>query len=141
MALGPSTGVPGRSASAGNLYVGTARYLSHDKKSAASAATTLAAVSGVMDVGGDALNEALGTTSSSISKGKARDPEELKATRDVSPKRPVSAGGSWSNFTFPRRPQALWLGAKSHLTLLLEKDRERSGEYKGHDETRKGKKR
>ena len=125
---------PGRSVS-DNL--GAVGLLSHNStsKSSASLAPTLAEASGQINMENKA-SEAIQETSSSerLDKGKGRDPEELRCIEQFA-KRPVIAPASVPNDTSGLSR------SKSQLTLLLQKDRARSGEQKTPKKDQGGKKR
>lgn len=101
----------------------------HDAKSTASAAPTLTDATGQLD-----LSDTTSTSLSQVAvvkgknKGKGRDPDEVQRT-EMFAKRPVPPVSG----TVPIAEGSL-ARSKSQLTLLLERDRARSGEHKSRDE-------
>jgi len=125
----PQSAEPGTSHEA----QGALRYLGHDRKSSASLAPTLTAAAGQIDLGGDSIEENAGN----VGKGKGRDLEEL-GPAEMFAKRPVlPVTGSYT--PAPDAPASL-ARSKSQLTLLLEKDRSKSGEQKSKHVKKRGKK-
>lgn len=106
------------------------RLLQHDAKSTASLVPTLTAATGQLDLG-DTGEVVQFTPSSTVGKGKARDPDgkrraEMFAKRPVQPITGITAAsGPDSSGSLSR--------SKSQLTLLLEKDRTRSGDHRPKD--------
>lgn len=127
--------MPSRSASEGNLSRGANLYLPHDSKTAASLAPTLAAATGELGIGEDGSSRSRRTTPN-IGKGKGRDPDDL-GTVDMFAKRPIQPV---SGVPLAANTPGSLARSKSQLTLLLEKDRARSGEHKPNDDKKKGKK-
>lgn len=121
-----------RSASEGNLSLGANRYLSHGNKSATILAPTLTDATGEMELGGDATIEPTRATSRRTGKGKGKDLDQH--TTDLFAKIPVQP----STGAVVDTPSSL-ARSKSQLTLLLEKDRARSGEHNPKDDKKKGK--
>jgi len=107
------------------------QLLDHETKGTASLAPTLTAATGQVNLG-DVGGAPTGTSSSSTSKndkGKGRDPEDISradmfAKRQVQPVQLPVVPDSTGSLT----------RSKSQLTLLLERDRARSGEHKSDDE-------
>jgi hypothetical protein len=122
-----------RSASEGNLNLGANRYLHQSNKSATILAPTLTDATGEVELGGNATNDPSRTSPRRLIRGKGKDPEQ-HAT-DLFAKIPVLPPPSAVADT----PSSL-ARSKSQLTLLLEKDRERSSEHKPKDDKKKGKK-
>ena len=104
----------------------------HQNKSNVSLAPQLTTVSGEVDLGDIGTSGADSSSSGSPKKqdkGKGRDPDEIKRTKLFAKRavQPVQTTHHDSNGDLSR--------SKSQLTLMLERDRARSGEYK-HDEER-----
>lgn len=128
---------PNRSASDGHLNSGVSRYLPHEHKSVASLAPTLTEVTGELNLGDDESDVPRTVTPMHTGKGKGRDPEDVRSA-SMFAKRPV-----------PSIPKAISAApntsstlarSKSQLTLLLERDRARSGEHNPNEDPKKEKK-
>jgi hypothetical protein len=117
---------------------GAVRFLSNDIKSTASLASTLAAATGKLDLGDAAEgSQTYESAPTKAGKGKGRDSEDKPS--EIFAKRPIPPIAGSSIAAVPEHSGSL-LRSKSQLTLLLEKDRTRSGEFKPKDEKRRGKK-
>ena len=103
----------------------------HDAKSTASAAPTLTDATGQLDLS-DTTKISLSQIAvvNGKNKGKGRNPDEVQRT-EMFAKRPVPPVSG----TAPIAEGSL-ARSKSQLTLLLERDRARSGEHKSGDEKR-----
>jgi hypothetical protein len=117
--------------------LGAVQLLDHETKGAASLAPTLADATGQVDLGNVGA-AAAGTPSSNAkeAKGKERDSEGVPKTGMFAkrPIQPVLAAAVLDSTGSLTR-------SKSQLTLLLERDRARSGEHKSDDEKGNRKKR
>lgn len=115
------------------------RLLDHETKSTTSIASTLTDATGQVDLGdfSAVLTETPNPGSSSRQdKGKGRDPGDISRAAMFAkrPVQPVQAA------VVPDETGSL-TRSKSQLTLLLERDRARSGEHKSDDEKRNRRKR
>ncbi|KAE8442605.1 hypothetical protein EG329_003028 [Mollisiaceae sp. DMI_Dod_QoI] len=113
------------------------RLLQHEEKGTTSAAPTLADASGHVDLGSIGHSEGHSSEASAskrVDKGKGRDPDELQQTTMFAkrPVQPVQAAATPDTSGPLSR-------SKSQLTLLLEKDRERSGGKKPERDQRRKK--
>lgn len=133
----PALQAANRSASDGNLDIGANRYMRHEKKSTASLAPTLAAATGELNLGDNGLDQPPKTTAGNKDKGKGKDREQYERAEMFAkrPVQPIPGAGQGAVDT----PSSL-ARSKSQLTLLLEKDRARTGEQKPKDERKRGKK-
>jgi hypothetical protein len=98
-------------------------------KSAASLAPTLADATGELGLGDFATPLPRVTGAQDRKKGKGRDSDDMFAKRPVPPVSGVAAAPT---------PEGALAKSKSQLTLLLQKDRGRSGEQKPADGKKKG---
>jgi hypothetical protein len=119
--------------------LGAVELLDHETKGTVSLAPTLTDATGQVNLGGIGVSHIAAKTSNSASKkdkGKERDAEGIPSARMFA-KRPIQP---------PLPPEVpdstgFLLRSKSQLTLLLERDRSRSGEHRSDDEKNSRKKR
>jgi hypothetical protein len=123
-----------RSASEGNLGKTANRFMSPDYKSNASLAPTLSDATGELD-----MREEGSGTPEYTGKGKERAAGEPHRSIDIFAKRPVPPISATSS-TPADTPVGSLARSKSQLTLLLQKDKERSKDHKPNDDKKKAKK-
>ena len=127
----PKTSLCTTSDGAQDQDIGAVGLLPHGAKSTARVVSTLAAATGQLDLGdttGAPLPQVTGAKGEN--KGKGRNHKEVERT-EMFPKRPVPPISGTAATPVLEGSLAR---SKSQLTLLLEKDRARSGEHKPRDE-------
>jgi hypothetical protein len=119
--------------------LGAVELLDHETKGTVSLAPTLTDATGQVNLGDIGVSHTAAPTSNSVSKNdkdKERDEEDIPSARMFA-KRPIQPALP------PEIPDSTGslLRSKSQLTLLLERDRSRSGEHRSDDEKSSRKKR